>query len=157
MAKPLYIFDIDGTLALIDHRVSILDDKSDRNRWERFYNACDKDYPNVPVINVMNSLKLSGADIWLFTGRTESVREKTITWLSEHTFFMTWDLEPNKLLAMRPDGDYSNDDKLKEEWLESMLVEDRSRLVAVFEDRDRVVKMWRRNEVTCFQVATGNF
>jgi len=38
-----------------------------------------------------------------------------------------------------------------------MLTEDKSRLVAVFDDRDRVVKMWRDVGVTCFQVADGEF
>jgi len=27
----------------------------------------------------------------------------------------------------------------------------------VFDDRDRVVKMWRENGIRCFQVAEGNF
>jgi hypothetical protein len=30
-------------------------------------------------------------------------------------------------------------------------------LMAVFDDRDKVVAMWRRNGVACFQVAEGNF
>jgi hypothetical protein len=32
-----------------------------------------------------------------------------------------------------------------------------ARLVAVFEDRDRMVKMWRAAGVPCFQVAEGEF
>jgi hypothetical protein len=38
-----------------------------------------------------------------------------------------------------------------------MLVDDRQRLVAAFDDRDRVVQMWRAAGVTCFQVAPGEF
>lgn len=49
------------------------------------------------------------------------------------------------------------DSDLKRRWLDSMLIGDRRRLVAVFDDRDPVVKMWRDAEVTCFQVASGNF
>ena len=40
---------------------------------------------------------------------------------------------------------------------EEMRPEDRARLVAVFEDRKRVVDMWRENGVTCYQVAPGDF
>jgi hypothetical protein len=34
---------------------------------------------------------------------------------------------------------------------------DRERLVGAFDDRQRVVDMWRRNGITCFQVAPGDF
>ena len=34
---------------------------------------------------------------------------------------------------------------------------DRERLVSVFDDRQQVVDMWRRNNITCFQCAKGDF
>ena len=58
---------------------------------------------------------------------------------------------------MRPANDFTPDAQLKESWLHAMHPEDRARLVAVFEDRDRVVAMWRRNGVQCFQAAPGDF
>lgn len=58
---------------------------------------------------------------------------------------------------MRQAGDYTADDVLKKQWLDAMLIDDRRRLVAVFDDRDRVVQMWRNAGVTCFQVASGEF
>jgi len=61
------------------------------------------------------------------------------------------------MLTMREEGDFTPDDELKEKWLHGMLQEDRLRLVAVFDDRDRVVQMWRRNGYACFQVADGEF
>lgn len=153
--KPLYIFDLDGTLALIEHRRHMLDEKHDSNRWRRFYAACDKDQPNVPVIATMERLRHAGADVWIFSGRSAEVRDKTVAWLAEHTSFMTWDLDT--ALMMRADGDYTADDVLKRQWLDGMLDEDRRRLVATFDDRDRVVQMWREAGVTCFQVAPGEF
>lgn len=155
--RPLYIFDIDGTLANIEHRVHMLSNEDDEERWNRFYDACDKDSPNLPVIQTMNALKLSGAEIWLFTGRTESTRGKTVAWLAEHTCFMSWDTQLDNILVMRPNGDYTVDHALKEGWLKGMLVEDRNRLMATFDDRQQVVDMWRRNDVLCFQVAPGKF
>lgn len=111
----------------------------------------------MPVIFVMNNLMLSGADVWLFTGRSEEVRDKTIAWLAEHTAFMSFNLQTDHLLTMRQEGDYTPDDQLKEGWLDNMLVDDRKRLVGVFDDRQRVVDMWRRRGITCFQVAAGDF
>ncbi len=154
--RPLYIFDIDGTLSLAHHRQHILNDRDDSHRWRRFYAACDKDLPNTPVIATMERLRITGADVWLFSGRSEEVRDKTITWLAENTSFMTHDLN-GPMLSMRPEGDYTPDDELKASWFESMLIEDKRRLVAVFDDRDRVVNMWRAKGVACFQVAPGDF
>lgn len=153
--KPLYIFDLDGTLAQIEHRKYMLEDKHDPNRWRRFYAACDKDEPCAAVINTMNSLRIAGCEVWIFSGRSDEVRPQTVAWLCEHTSFMAHDLET--ALTMRREGDYTVDDELKLSWLESMLIEDRNRLVAVFDDRNRVVEMWRKAGVPCFQVAPGEF
>ncbi len=154
--KPLYIFDLDGTLALIDHRRHIIEDPSrDNSKWRRFYAACDKDAPNVQVIDTMERLRHAGADIWFYSGRSDEVRAQTITWLAANTSFMKHDFDG--ILMMRQEGDYTADDVLKKQWLDQMLIEDRSRLVATFDDRDRVVKMWRDAGVTCFQVAPGEF
>jgi hypothetical protein len=154
--KPLYIFDLDGTLALIDHRRHIIEDPSrSDDKWRRFYAACDKDQPNEPVIRTMEALRLAGAEVWIFSGRSDEVRGKTTQWLAKHTSFMTWDADA--ALTMRLDGDYTPDDVLKKRWLDGMLVDDRRRLVATFDDRDRVVAMWRAAGVPCFQVAAGEF
>jgi hypothetical protein len=111
--RPLYIFDIDGTLAIIKHRVGILENKENPNRWRDFYAACDKDEPNKPVIFVMNNLMLSGADVWLFSGRSEEVRDKTLAWIAKHTAFMQFNLNFEHLLTMRPAMDFTPDDVLK--------------------------------------------
>ena len=151
---PLYIFDLDGTLSLANHRQHILDDKGDSQRWRRFYAACDKDAPNVSVLKVMETLRLS-ASVWIFSGRSAEVRDKTVAWLTHHTSFMSWELET--LLRMRDEGDYTVDHVLKKQWLDAMLIDDRQRLVATFDDRDQVVAMWRSHDIVCFQVAPGAF
>lgn len=153
--KPLYIFDLDGTLALIGHRRHILE-RDSRDKWRHFYAACDKDMPNDPVIATMERLRHAGAEVWIFSGRSDEVRGKTVAWLAQHTSFMTSDLE-GPMLTMRAEGDYTADDVLKKQWLDGMLHDDRQRLVATFDDRDRVVQMWRENGVACFQVAPGEF
>ena len=50
------------------------------------------------------------------------------------------------------------DDKLKKEWLDELFpFPNALDIVCVFDDRDKVVKMWRDNGLTCMQVAPGNF
>ena len=49
------------------------------------------------------------------------------------------------------------DEELKSYWYLSLSEEDKKRLVAVFDDRTKLVKMWRSLGVACFQVAEGDF
>lgn len=151
----LFIFDLDGTLANIEHRRHWLEKKDDPERWRKFYAECYKDEPNIPVLRVMDALYISRNDIWIFSGRSSETREQTIEWLCSWTCF-TREMCETKLV-MRDIGDYTPDDVLKERWLHNMLDVDRKRLMGVFDDRKGVVDMWRRNGVPCFQVAEGNF
>lgn len=152
--KPLYIFDLDGTLALIEHRRHFVDRERGKQDWAGFYAACDQDAPNNAVIRTFNSLAIAN-ELWIFSGRSDEVRQQTVAWLAEHTVLTTADCD--EVLTMRPEGDYTPDDKLKKRWLDDMLIDDRRRLVAVFEDRDRMVTMWRGQSISCFQVAPGEF
>ena len=148
--RPLYIFDLDGTIALIEHRRHLVEGKS--KKWDDFFEACVDDTPNQAVVNTLKRLHSAGAEIWIFSGRSESVRGKTEDWLYNHDI---WRLLSR--LQMRPEKDYTSDEILKETWLSNMVSTDTERLVAVFDDRDNVVKMWRENGVACFQVAPGGF
>lgn len=147
--RPLYIFDLDGTLANIDHRVHILNSK-EPDKWRIFYGLCDKDTPIRSMLDVLSDLESSGGDIWIFTGRSEEVRQKTEDWLQ------TW-AAPIQCVMMRPEGDHQPDTTLKKAWLDGMDGSDIRRLVCVFEDRSSVVDMWRENGITCCQVAKGDF
>jgi hypothetical protein len=158
--KPLYIFDLDGTLALIQHRRHFVERERGAQDWKGFYAACVNDEPNAPVIRIMESLRRF-ADVWIFSGRSDEVRLQTVEWLCKHTSFSSGDFDSafglQDVLTMRQEGDYTADDVLKRSWFDGMLDEDRKRLVAVFDDRARVVKMWREAGVACLQVADGEF
>jgi FMN phosphatase YigB (HAD superfamily) len=146
---PLYIFDLDGTLADIEHHRHFVEKRA--NKWDEFYTACHFALPKPAVIDVYRSLA-QHADIWIFSGRSDVVRDMTHEWLDRHVRYV----RPEHLL-MRPYGDFTLDDVLKRKWYDAMLLPDKDRLVATFDDRDRVVKMWRDLGVTCFQVAPGDF
>jgi len=58
-------------------------------------------------------------------------------------------------LVMRPqDHLYMPDNDLKQHWLDAIGVDN---VAMVFDDRNQVVDMWRKNGLTCFQVAEGDF
>ena len=139
------IFDLDGTLSLPEHRIHFIE--GENADWDAFYQACGDDDPNYPVITVLQSLWQTGELIVIWTGREESVRGRTLEWLANHNIHYAE-------LKMRPTKDYTPDDHLKELWLKELGAQN---VLMAFDDRDKVVDMWRRNDVVCFQVAPGNF
>lgn len=141
---PAFVFDLDGILADCSHRLPLLPD------YDAFFAACDKDKPILPVIKTALALAIA-CDIWIVSGRSEVAREDTERWLELNR------LKPEWLKFMRKKGDHRPDNEVKQEWLSLLPDEDRKRIVAVFDDRDRVVDMWRRNGLKCFQAAPGNF
>jgi hypothetical protein len=53
---------------------------------------------------------------------------------------------------------FMKDDELKEMWLdEEFPGEGINEIECVFDDRDKVVNMWRKRGIPCFQVAPGDF
>jgi hypothetical protein len=173
----MIIFDLDGTLANCEHRRHFVDPEknfslyflppgntknnmpsgwytSNHERWKpdwkAFYEACDKDDPIEPVINLFHDLNGMEREVNIWSGRCESTREKTYQWLLDHveikyiTRFC-----PEKHLKMRPIGDYTPDDQLKERWLDEALAEGK-KIEFVFDDRKKVVRMWRRRGIFVF-------
>jgi len=158
MKRQLYICDIDGTVADLVHRLHHIE--GDNPNWNSFYEECDGDTPIMEVISIIRALLAVGNEIWFFTGRQDrgDVRQKTLDWLNLWVVGGHYTREElENRVVMRPDKDTRADDVVKLEMLNNMLTEDRQRLVAVFDDRQRVVDMWRENGVRCLQVAPGNF
>ena len=97
-------------------------------------------------------LKADGHRIVIFSGRSKATKDTTRDWLDKFDV-------PFDVLKMRPTGNefgFMPDDKLKQGWLDD-LFPDKADILCVFDDRDKVVKMWRDNGLTCMQVAPGNF
>ena len=147
--KNKVIFDLDGTLALIDERRALAAKPDGKINWKTFFApeniALDK--PNEPVITVFRSLAELGYEMIILSGRDAISRTETRAWLKEHGIF------PD-ILWMRPQGSFTPDNELKQTWLDEIVAEN---VFCVFDDRDKVVQMWRDNGLTCFQVAPGNF
>ena len=146
------IFDLDGTLALIDKRRELATiGLNGKINWEIFFNPnnIQLDEPNIPVIKTFQAMKQAGFRVGIFSGRDSISEKETKEWLTENG--INWDF-----IKMRPQGDFTPDDRLKKQWLDDELDQDHS-VLCVFDDRDKVVKMWRENNIACFQVEYGNF
>jgi len=150
--KDTIICDLDGTLANCEHRVHYVRDKP--KNWDMFYAGIRKDEINVPVLFVLDALlnrEPVPFKIIFCSGRPDRCREDTVWWLREYCGFGSDDY----ILLMRKDGDHRADYIVKQEILDQHI--DKERVMFVLDDRQQVVDMWRRNGLTCFQVAEGNF
>ena len=131
------ICDIDGTLA------------KHHNRSPFEYEGLNTDTLIVPVYDALVSLSELVHTVIIMSGRPSDYKEQTERWLFSHGVSYNG-------LFMRPKDDYRSDDIVKEE-LFRQHVAPYYNVRWVLDDRDRVVEMWRRLGLTCFQVAWGSF
>lgn len=145
----IYIFDIDGTIADLTHRLHFI--SNGQKDWDGFFAACDDDLPIETVITTARLLKKAGATILFVSGRSDVVRDKTFQWLKDFEV-------PFDALYMRKAGDHRQDNIVKAELLDELTKTwDTGQVIGVFEDRNQVVEMYRERRFRVFQVAAGDF
>ena len=147
------IFDLDGTLADIEDRRKLSTKENGKMDWDKFFdpNNIELDKPKQDVILMAQALAEIGYQIAVFSGRSAKTKNTTKSWLTKHKV-------PWSILKMRPTSHpfaYMPDEKLKLQWLNEM--DWKEDVEMVFDDRQKVVDMWREGGLTCMQVAPGNF
>jgi hydroxymethylpyrimidine pyrophosphatase-like HAD family hydrolase len=139
----LVVFDIDGTLANIEHRLGFV--RSKPKNWAAFESGIPNDKINMPVASVYWAMMMrDNVDIVIASGRNESSRQATVDWLTAN-HLTGW-----QKLYMRKAGDFRSDDIVKEEILDQIVEEYKKLPDLVFDDRPRVVDMWRRYGIWVF-------
>lgn len=146
------IFDIDGTLADVEHRRQFLP------HWGKFFGAQHLDTPIEPVQWLAQKLYQTPSDyrggdydemkehyVLVVSARPEDYRDVTEKWLRKYKIFYD-------KLYMRPAGDYRKDAIVKREILEQIL-DDGYEPFLVIDDRPEVVDMWREYGLVCLQCA----
>jgi phosphoglycolate phosphatase-like HAD superfamily hydrolase len=151
MKPKIVIFDLDGTLALIDKRRTLADKGNGKVNWQVFFSPenIQLDEPNLPVIESFKAMQKAGFIVGIFSGRDDISKEETKHWLNQHG------IEP-AFFNMRKHNSFTPDDVLKKQWLDELILQGHE-ILCVFDDRDKVVKMWRENGIPCFQVNYGDF
>lgn len=145
VTKPkAVIFDLDGTLA----------DNNHRNAFE--YWKLSNDKPIEFVVNLAKMYSANGYKIICVSGRNAGQKNNhreyfdlTDAWLSNNGI-------PADALFMREWDDRRKDDVTKEEifW---KYIADNYNVECAFDDRDRVIELWRRIGVNAAQTAFGEF
>ena len=156
----MYVFDLDGTLADISHRLRYIMNedgtKKEKPDWDSFYNQCINDVPIKNTIELLKTLMQTQCEILILTGRSDRVRSKTLQW-----FFNNVTPYINKFnLIMRKDGDHRPDKIVKPELLNNFFKNsdfEKEDVKIIFEDRQSMVDTWRKLGYTCFQVNKGDY
>jgi hypothetical protein len=142
------LVDIDGTVA----------EKGSRNAFD--WARVGEDTSRLSVSEILLKVQYANAElegakeykqkIIFFSGRDGVCYKETRKWLDECGF-------EDCPLYMRPIGDSRKDSIIKRELFDTH-IRGKYNCVAVFDDRDQVVKMWR-NELglECLQVQEGDF
>lgn len=133
----LYVFDLDGTIANIDHRLKYI--KGEKADWDKFFKECVNDSPITWIIELMQMIDSHpiSSVILILSGRSSIVGEETVQWLEKHKV-------PYQYLFMREEGDYSPDEVMKKKELDNFLKDNPNyKLELIVDDRQKVVDMWR--------------
>lgn len=98
--RPLFVIDIDGTLANTDARIGLI--RNDSPNWDLFFAKVLEDTAvEASQAHFRAGRFVHGHHVFL-TARPELVRAQTATWLYMHGFAHTPDLSPHQLM-MKPD------------------------------------------------------
>ena len=150
--KNTVIFDLDGTLALIDKRRDISTKSNGKLDWDKFLDPSNikLDIPNKSVVKMAQLFAQDDFTIVIFSGRSDKTATATVSWLSQNKV-------PFKKLFMRPHKtmNFVSDEILKKDMLDNHV--DIDDVFLVVDDRNKVVKMWRSLGLSVFQVADGDF
>lgn len=133
-----YLYDIDGNLAK----------KGDRDIFDDSKLHLDTEI--VEVGNVLRGLYKAGYKVIFLSGRQDSCKESTTQWLKDNNLWM-----PDSEIYMRKAKDQRKDSIVKEELLMSKIIP-KYNVIAVFDDREQVVRNWHKLGVFCFNTNQNN-
>ena len=129
------IVDIDGTLAIM----------KDRGAYE--WGKVGNDELNQPVAQAVSALRNMGNTVILLSGRDGSCRKETEQWLERHGI-------EYKELFMRPAGSMEKDTIIKKKLYDDH-VKDIYSVLAVFDDRPCMIRLWRKMGLFVFDCGNG--
>lgn len=140
------VVDMDGTLADCSHRIHHV--TGGNHDWDAFESKALDDAPRMAIVGLVDTFKREGFKILIVSGRQiDRAGKNTVQWLENYGI-------PYEHIFMRNGGDNRQDAIVKQEILDKL---PKDQILYVLDDRNQVVEMWRKNGLTCLQVADGNF
>jgi len=132
--KGFVIYDIDGTLADIEHRRHFV--QQDKKDWKSFFEGMAYDVPRDDILKQLEQDIKDGYEILLVSGRPDNYRNITENWLKMYNLDIAYThLFMRKATDKRPDTDVKRD--IYNKYLKIY------NIVKVVDDRPSVIRMWR--------------
>lgn len=144
MIRKYIIFDIDGTIANCDHRRHFV--SNGNSDWDSFRDHTVNDTPIQWVCDIAKAFHTAGHGVIFVSARDNAQRDVTKNQITD------WIGITDPILFMRPDGDTTPDDVFKRGVLDIVRDHIGCDPDLVFDDRNRVVDMWRDAGIPVFQV-----
>lgn len=140
--RPLAVFDVDGVLADVRHRLHHVE--RGRKDWDAFFAAAVDDPPLEQGLELARASAVD-CDLAYVTGRPEHLREDTLAWFARHGL-------PEGELSMRRAGDRRPARQAKPPLLARLA---RGRVVAVVVDDD--LQLCRAYEAAGYRVIRADW
>lgn len=158
--KNTLICDLDGTLALDDHRRPLIQSHG----WKAYFDACVDDVLNYPTAAFLGMWQEGYENTTvILTGRCESQRAATESWLEQHGVEYTHLLmrpqdsyDPLAVCEDTTDGKWTKDEEVKLAMIRQLDLRPEN-VICCLDDRDRMVVFWRELGFDCWQVRPGAF
>ena len=170
-SAPIFIFDLDGTICDISHRLhfvkrpkcdhchaapaptELCDDacKNFKPDWKSFFNGIPKDKLRKDVFQKLYEKR--EYRIIFVSARPEEYRAITEKWLNDK-IFKPYYFKYEYILIMRESGDKRDDVNVKSDIFDKYLKHLRY-IFGVYDDRPRVIRMWREKGLNVEDVGDG--
>ena len=137
------VCDLDGTLSNPEKRLHHI--QNGNADWDKFFEEMVYDTPYDHVVSLLVDT-YAGKPVVIVTGRPEPYRILCSQWLDYY------EIKYHSIL-MRKANDKRSDVEVKQEILDNFL--DKSKIVAVIDDRPSVLRMWRGNGLYTVDVGSG--
>jgi hypothetical protein len=134
------IFDADGTLSSVAHRVPYLD----KGDWSRFHGEMYLDAPIAKTIAAARRHKARGDAVIVLSMRPERFRAVTERWLKEAGV-------PYDEVHLRPEGDPRSGTEVKRD-IYRRKIAPRYDVVRAYDDHQPILDMWREEGVPALRV-----
>lgn len=154
----IVIFDLDGVIADVRHRVHFIDRTISREDnhgikvvghhpdWDKFFKACPDDVPNKDMVDLLKIFVDWGHKIYILSGRSASVKKETLEWFSRYII-------PFDFMFLRPVENYEIDFRLKSRWINKIIeLEGLDKIFMAFDDNVKNVEIFRNAGIQSFLV-----
>jgi hypothetical protein len=138
--QPEYVWNDAAVIVDIDNTLAIMGDRSPYDGEKVHIDTLNED-----VATAVDNYRDNSYKVYIVSGRDSKYREVTERWLASKN--VKYDM-----LLMRPEGDNREDSIIKYELFNQHIRPLGELIVGVYDDRHRVLRMWRKLGLTTFHV-----